>query len=84
MVQQKNGVDSQGVEAEKTKKPLTLAEVEKLVAKDLPTCIAFLQAVLDPDIQKQVSIFLHGKYLNEVHKKELDNQIALDIVKANR
>lgn len=84
MDQLKNGVGSQGVEAEKKEKTLSLADVKKLVARDLPTAISFLEACMDPDVQDQVAIFLHGKYLNAKHKQELDAQTQLDIVKANR
>lgn len=87
MDQLKNGVSSQGAEtktSEKEEKTLTLAQVKKLVARDLPTAISFLQAILDPDIQDQVSIFLHGKYLNGKHKDELDAQVKLDIETAKR
>lgn len=87
MDQLKNGVGSKGAEAktsEREEKTLTLGQVKKMVARDLPTAISFLQACMDPDIQDQVSIFLHGKYLNAKHKEELDAQTHLDIVKDNR
>lgn len=76
----KNGVlsEAQGAEDKKEKrKVLTLDEVRKMVKRDLPTVIAFLNAVSDPDVQEQVAVFLHGKYLNSLHKEELDKQLEI-------
>lgn len=77
-----NGVasEAQGAAGVKEKpKVLTLDDVRKMVKRDLPTCISFLNACMDPDIQDQVSVFLHGKYLNELHKSELDAQMKIKV-----
>lgn len=62
------------------KKPLTVGEVEVLLKRDLSACLLMLQAVHDDvDVLRGLANFIHGKYLNQLHQKELELQEELKL-----
>jgi len=73
-----------GPKSELEKKVLSLADVKKMVDRDLPVAIALLEAIRDKDVSDAVAVYLHGKYLNARHREELDSQLNLERVKANQ
>lgn len=63
----------------KSKKVLTIEDVNAMVKRDLSVVTAFLQACQDPDVANAIGLYLHGKYMNALHREELDKQGVLDI-----
>lgn len=62
------------------KKKITRQECREFVKKDTAMCIHMLQAILaDENTANSLADFLHGRYLNAEHKKELDAQTDLKI-----
>lgn len=92
MDQQKNGVRSQGEtiterpeDEKKALETLTVDAVKKMLKVDLGCCMLLLQTLNDdPTVFDMVATAIHGSYMNKKHKAELDAQLALDLVKANR
>lgn len=60
------------------KAPLTIAAVKQMAKNDVQCCLLLLQAIHDDDdVLNALSVAIHGKYMNERHKKELDAQTKL-------
>lgn len=71
----KNGDSGQG-----PKKPLTESEFLRLVEHDLKTCYGLLHAIVsDANTLKMVNETLYGRYLNGLHKAELQAQTKIDV-----
>lgn len=60
--------------------PKTLTETEfgTMVRRDLETAISFLLAVRNDDATGKTLVeYLYGRYLNQLHKAELDKQLKV-------
>lgn len=75
---QQNGQNSaQGAEA---KKPLSEDQFKKMVENDLRTAYSFLAAIHnDVPTITALNEYLYGRYLNQVHKAELEQQQKLEV-----
>lgn len=62
---------------EANRKTLTAADIKRMVERDLPTCIKFLESLYHPDVVDQVVTVLHGQYMNHKHKQELEAQLEI-------
>lgn len=73
-----NGVSSEALGAEEKSKVLALKDVKTFLRKDVNACINMLQAIHDdPDAFDALAVVLHGKYMNRLHKIELDKQLEI-------
>lgn len=61
----------------KSERVLTPADIKKMVERDLPTCLRFLESLYNPDVVDAVVTVLHGQYLNHRHKEELSKQTEI-------
>lgn len=62
------------------RKELTVAAVKEMLKVDLVTCLLMLQGIHDdPDTLDSLAVTLHGKYMNQRHKEELEKQGKLDV-----
>jgi len=67
-------MEEDGVE----KKVLKLQDVKGLLKRDVHACILMLTAIHDDqDVMDALALSLHGKYMNRVHKTELDSQLEI-------
>lgn len=74
----KNGVPEPPKAGGQEKKPLTVSDVEGLLKRDLHACLLMLQALRDDqDVLSSLAVVLHGKYMNKLHKDELDKQLEI-------
>lgn len=74
----KNDVPALG--AETTRKPLSEDEFKKMVSTDLKTAVSFLMAILnDEPTIAAVNEYLYGRYLNQLHAKDLEAQTKLPV-----
>jgi len=70
-----NGTVQDGTE-EKEEKIFTIAEVQKLLRRDLHTALLCLQSVHDDqDALLALATTLHGKYLNHRQKMAIESEI---------
>lgn len=61
-------------------KPMSQSDFEKMITRDLQTAMSFLQVVReDHATQRALSEFLYGRYLNQLHKSELEAQQKLEV-----
>lgn len=57
---------------------LTLDAVRKMLKIDLNCCLLMLQGMHDdPDTFEALAIHIHGKYMNQRHKEELEKQTKI-------
>lgn len=78
MKKQEDGVSSKAQGATDGKKVLDLPQVQSLLKRDLHACLLMLQAIHDDqDALDGLALILHGKYLNSLHKAELDKQLEI-------
>lgn len=65
-----NGSSAQGVD-----EPITVKTIEGYLKKDLQVAISCLEAMhSDPDLLRAMADFMHGRYLNNLNKKEVEKQ----------
>jgi len=65
---------------DQAKKVLSLSDVKGLLKRDLPACINMLVAIHDDqDTLDALAVVLHGKYLNKIHKEDLEKQSKLGL-----
>lgn len=77
----KKGGSAQGAEKPKT---LTEDEFKKMVHNDLRTCYSFLAAIAnDGPTMAALNEYLYGRYLNQIHKAELENQLEFNRAEAD-
>lgn len=70
-----NGVADSPKVGEPQKKVLKLDDVKGLLKRDVHACMLMLQAIYDDqDVMDVLATSLHGKYLNKLHKDELEKQ----------
>lgn len=63
----------------KGKKVLTEDQFKKMVENDLTTAVSFLGAVRnDAPTMSALNEFLYGRYLNQLHKAELEQQTKIE------
>jgi len=75
----KNGVSDATLGVESEKKVLRLEDVKGLLKRDVHACILMLSAVHDDqDLLDALALSMHGKYLNRLHKAELEKQEAIE------
>jgi len=73
-----NGVVDSVPGTESSKKVLKLEDVKGLLKRDLNACLHMLAAIHDdPDTLDRLAETMHGKYMNSLHKAELDNQLEI-------
>lgn len=73
-------VGVQDANGKEVQKPLTIAEVQSMLRRDVNSVLLLMQAIAqDPAVQQALATFLHGRYMNERHKKELEAQEDLKI-----
>lgn len=61
-------------------KVLTEEEFYKMIKRDLQTGYSFLAAIYnDEPTTKALNEYLYGRYLNQLHKAELENQTKLEV-----
>lgn len=76
----KNGVPESPKVGDQEKKTLGLKDVQELLKRDMGACILMLQAIHDdPDVMDSLAVVLHGKYMNRLHKADLEKQTELAI-----
>lgn len=69
-----------GSESVKDRITLTAAQIEQMVKRDIQSALLLLQAIHDDvDVCRAVATFLHGKYMNDLHTKELANQSKVEV-----
>lgn len=74
---EKNTKNEESAQGAKT---LTEDEFKKMVTRDLQTCYSFLAAVLqDAPTLGALNEYLYGRYLNQLHKAELEKQTKLEV-----
>lgn len=74
----KDGTSDLG--SEEPVKVFSEADFKKMVSMDLQTAISFLLAINnDPNVQQAVTDHMYGRYLNHLHKKELDAQTKIPV-----
>lgn len=72
----KNGTSAQGAEEPKL---LSESDFKSMVDSDLKTVISFLLAIdRDDPTKKALTDYLYGRYMNQVHKAELEAQLKLE------
>jgi len=71
---QKTGIPTQGV-----RKTFTESEFRKMIENDLKSSVSFLMAVVnDPNTINAINEYMYGKYLNQIHQKELQDQMEIN------
>lgn len=67
--------DSKALGAGKSLQPPTIQEVRKMLKTDLQICLHLLESVYkDQATCDALADYLHGRFMNHWHKKELDAQ----------
>lgn len=71
-----NGKEAQGAELPL----LTQQDVVRMLKRDLPMAINCLDAIYsDPDLLESLATFMHGRYMNNLNKQELEKQRKLEV-----
>lgn len=74
-----NGSVSEAPGAEVKKKPPSVADVKEFAKRDLNSAVMLLDAIYRDDaLLEAIAVLLHGRYLNHLHKKELESQVEIN------
>lgn len=72
--------DSSGGAKGTNGKSFTIPQVKELTKKDVYSCMLLMKAIYeDDDCLQSLAVFLHGRYMNHLHKQELENQTELKV-----
>jgi len=80
----KNNVSQEalGADSDSRLKRTTIEDVRRYAKQDLSLCLHFLEAIYrDESTLNAISDYLHGRLMNELHRKELQKQKDLDLSK---